>query len=119
VRACSRNEAAASRAARGRPNGGSQGPVDPIRDIRRIFGRIQEEFKWTDDVVDALLWARVEEILEHWREEPPIGAVVRAWLRVEPGQTETSKALQEMSVEEYEKLKANMAANAQMYGRRR
>lgn len=35
-------------------------------------------------MIDAVTYQQAEEIQMHWREEPPIGVVIRSYLRVEP-----------------------------------
>jgi hypothetical protein len=73
---------------------------------------------------NAVTVAEAEEIKEHWSEEPPIAACVRAYLGVKPPekQRQTESDLppgSELSVEQYEQLVAEMKANAAQHGVRK
>lgn len=79
------------------------------------FGFAEVRAVSTDDVM---------RMLAHWKEEPPIGMVVRAMAGVKPAEADTASAAQaprktELTQAEYDEMVAGMKANAEMYGRRR
>lgn len=73
--------------------------------------------------MDALAWSEADFLLAHFRQEPPAGACIRAYLGIEgesqPAPSPKSSEPEELSQDEFERLKAQIAADAERNGRAR
>jgi hypothetical protein len=57
--------------------GGSTSPVDAGRALARLYGQLRDAYDWTNPTIDALTVGESDEIVEHWREQPPLAVVIR------------------------------------------
>jgi hypothetical protein len=84
-----------------------------VLSIRWVYGRIRDELHWSNAAIDELRVSEMEEIFEHWRDEPPVGACVRAWLGVKPATlasapkvaADVPAMLKEVTLEQFERLR--------------
>lgn len=61
--------------------------------------------------------AAFDELIEHWREEPPIAVCVRAYLGIKPSAKAEQAPRKALSVAEWEQLKRAAQADEAMNGR--
>lgn len=85
--------------------------------MRRLYWRVVE-FLGSKREADALSMQDVEELAEHWQDEPPVAACVRAYLGVKPRPTKAkAEPVAEISEAEWERLKRAALADEAMHGR--
>ena len=91
--------------------------------MRWIYGRIVEATGWTYPQIDALRVSEMEELFEHWREEPPAGVVLRAHYPTKRQSGTTSLPAQdrditprEVTQAEFDALVAESRRGAEKYG---
>lgn len=107
--------------AAGGPCGGSTPPVDELRALARLYGRIREAFAWSNQTIDALTLEEAEEIVQHWNEEPPIGALVRMYFGIKPPSDDATPEPvliepREMTQAEFDRIVQQQKAEAARYG---
>lgn len=92
--------------------------------MRRLYGRIREAFGWSNRTIDEQSVEDAEEIVRHWNEEPPVGALLRSYFGIEPSADVTpgpSRATppaqpKSLSEDEWKRLCAEEAALAARHG---
>lgn len=107
--------------AAGGPCGGSTPPVDELRALARLYGRIREAFAWSNQTIDALTIEEAEEIVEHWNEEPPVGALVRMYFGVQPASDDVPEppllvGPRDVTQAEWDRIVQQQKAEAARYG---
>ena len=67
-----------------------------------------------------LTWREAEEIQEHWRAEPPVGPLLRAYfdIGVQSQAITTKRGPIEISEQQFAALRAAMGEDVRKYGRR-
>lgn len=97
--------------------GGSQEPVEARRGFLRLYWRIVEWFGSKTEA-DALSLDEVDELVEHWSDEPPLALCIRHYLGIKPPERQEKRDPQEVISEaEWEQFKRAGEAHAAQHGR--
>lgn len=105
----------------GGARGGSQGPVDEARELRRVYWEIVEATGWTFSEIDRLTGEDVAGLYEAWTSSPPMAVAVKAYLGIRPSgePRPTSRAPAkpiELTEQQFAALVAETKAFARQHG---